>query len=101
MAIDIIAIITALVASVETWLPAVVSVAGVIISIVVGFARIKHACNDIRSDTTIQQIHDELLNDKAAHEEEARMMRLYLDKMSKIKRKSDDDDNDEGGEGRI
>lgn len=98
MAIDIIAIITALVSSVETWLPAVISIAGVIISVFVGFARIRRACNDIKSDTTINEIYKELLNDKAAHEEETRVMKLFLDKQSKIMRKPNNDDT--GGEDR-
>lgn len=92
MGIDIIAIITALTASVETWLPAVISVAGVIISVFVGFARIKRACSDIRNDATIKDIQQHQLDEEASNKEMIRIMKLYMDEAHKIRRINKDYD---------
>lgn len=94
MGIDIIAIITALTASVETWLPAVISVAGVIISVFVGFARIKRACNDIRSDATIKDIQQHQIDEETSNKEMIRLMKLYMDETHKIRRINKDYDTD-------
>lgn len=92
MGIDIIAIITALAASVETWLPAVISVAGVIISVFVGFARIKRACGDIRNDATIKDIQQHQMDEEASNKEMIRLMKMYMDEAHKIRRINKDYD---------
>ena len=95
MGIDIIAIITAVVANVEAWLPMATAVISTIICLFVGIAKVKRACSDIRSDTTIREIKEGQQNEEATNKEMIRLMKMYLDETHKIRRKNDEG---EGGE---
>lgn len=113
--VNITEIINTLANSYDAWLPTVISVGSIVATVFIGFARIKRACNDIRSDKTIGEMRDEMAqlrgeqqNQSATEKEMIRVVKRYLDETHKIRRNTNDENeddyyyhfNDEDGEGR-
>lgn len=97
MQINLTEIVNVIWSNVNAWLPTATSVISIIICVFIGFARIKRACNDIRSDTTLKHIDAKIDNDLAENKALHAAMRRYLDENHKIRRGTN---NEESGENR-
>lgn len=96
MSINLTEIINVCVANIEAWLPTVTAVVSALICCIWGVARLKKAANDLKSDKTIKEMREEIMNDHNENKEVHRLIQRYLDENHKIKRV----DNEESGENR-
>ena len=95
--INLTEIVNVIWSNVNAWLPTATSVISIIICVFIGFARIKRACNDIRSDKTIKSIDEKIENDLAENKALHAAVRRYLDEEHKIRRGTN---NEGSGENR-
>lgn len=95
MGIDIIEIIKSITANAQSWLPTVTAIVSFIICLFVSIAKVKRACGDIRSDTTIREIKEGQQNEEASNKEMIRLMKMYMDETHKIRRNNNEGESGE------
>ena len=95
MQINLTEFMNVLVENVNAWLPTVTSVLSIIICLVVGAAKIKKAANDLKSDKTIKELEEQVINDIAENKETKRLIKKYLDENHKIMRGPNDEGSGE------
>lgn len=84
MDINITEIINTITSNVNAWLPTATSILSTVIVIFIGIARVKRACNDIKSDKTINELRNEVRDEIAAEKESRRVNKRLINKLLKM-----------------
>lgn len=84
MNINITEIYNTVMSNVNAWLPTATSILSTAIVIFIGIARVKRACNDIKSDKTLNELRDEVRKEISANKETQRVNRRLINKLMKI-----------------
>lgn len=84
MSINITEIYNTIVSNVNAWLPTATSILSTVIVIFIGIARVKRACNDIKSDKTINELKNEVREEIAAEKESRKVNRRLINKLLKM-----------------
>lgn len=84
MQINLTEIYNTVVSNINAWLPTVTSVLSTVIVIFIGIARVKRACNDIKSDKTLNELRDEVKQEIATNKEAQRINRRLINKLLKL-----------------
>lgn len=84
MSINITEIYNTVVSNVNAWLPTATSILSTAIVIFIGIARVRRACNDIKSDKTLNELRDEVKQEIAANKETQKVNRRLINKLLKL-----------------
>ena len=84
MSINITEIYNTVMSNVNAWLPTATSILSTVIVIFIGIARVKRACNDIKSDKTINELRNEVREEIAAEKESRKVNRRLINKLLKM-----------------
>lgn len=84
MQINITEIYNTVMSNVNAWLPTATSILSTAIVIFIGIARVKRACNDIKSDKTLNELRNEVKEEIAAEKESRRVNKRLINKLLKL-----------------
>lgn len=84
MSINITEIYNTVMSNVNAWLPTATSILSTVIVIFIGIARVRRACNDIKSDKTINELRNEVREEIAAEKESRKVNRRLINKLMKM-----------------
>lgn len=84
MSINITEIYNTVMSNVNAWLPTATSILSTAIVIFIGIARVRRACNDIKSDKTLNELRNEVREEIAAERESRKVNRRLINKLLKM-----------------
>lgn len=84
MSINITEFINTVMNNVNAWLPTATSIISTALVIFIGIARVKRACNDIKSDKTLNELRNEVREEITAEKESRKVNRRLINKLLKM-----------------